>query len=515
MKTTEKLQSAVRCITLLVLLILSVTQGIGQEKEVALALQEGRKPGLPYLLRVETKGFKKSSEKLKNKTDNYLKKHNFVIISSEQHSRSTNGASLTVNGVEKLVYIWYYEIIPESEKAQYDQEVETRNKGGLLDYTPITRNIPTDAKTLKQAKVLYKKGHKLSMKWNKEDEAYQNLHAAAMMGNAMAKVEEAKCFEEGNGTKKDRLRAQQLADEAVLSDDPAVWKAASGMLSKRALAYVAWRQDETKPLPWEYITEYKGVESFMKELRESAEKGVTTSQKGLAIMLWNVEKNRQAKQEAVKWLSNICENDHEVQDYLIVAKGEGLYNNAIPEEWYKHTHNDLLYAAAKQGNKEAQLAQQISPKPRKLNDGEFVIKTLADMWVGACLALQEGYQAALKNGADFSGSGSSSDTADNTTDSNTADPEETYSCRVHLTFRDGDEVYKGHGSAFFKGFLNTTHQSYETDKNGYATITWPKYKGEIINCLTLDRNIGFNDAYTKEGLELKDGGTYTICMDCK
>ena len=51
------------------------------------------------------------------------------------------------------------------------------------------------------------------MKWNKEDEAYQNLHAAAMMGNAMAKVEEAKCFEEGNGTKKDRLRAQQLADD--------------------------------------------------------------------------------------------------------------------------------------------------------------------------------------------------------------------------------------------------------------------------------------------------------------
>ena len=76
-------------------------------------------------------------------------------------------------------------------------------------------------------------------------------------------------------------------------------------------------------------------------------------------------------------------------------------------------------------------------------------------------------------------------------------------------------MYKGTGKEFFKGFANTSSQSYETDKHGYATITWPKNKGDIINSLTLDRNVGFNEAYTKEGLKLENGGTYNICMDCK
>ena len=48
------------------------------------------------------------------------------------------------------------------------------------------------------------------------------------------------------------------------------------------------------------------------------------------------------------------------QDMLIVAKGEGLYSNTIPKEWYlNRNHTRELYSAAKNGNREAQFTMGI------------------------------------------------------------------------------------------------------------------------------------------------------------
>ena len=93
--------------------------------------------------------------------------------------------------------------------------------------------------------------------------------------------------------------------------------------------------------------------------------------------------------------------------------------------------------------------------------------------------------------------------------------EETYSCKVHLVFSDGDEVFEGHGTVFFKGFLNTSHHDFYTDEHGNATIKWPKRKGDIIDTVCIESKIGFHEAYCKEDLTIEDGGNYTLCMDCK
>ena len=118
---------------------------------------------------------------------------------------------------------------------------------------------------------------------------------------------------------------------------------------------------------------------------------------------------------------------------------------------------------------------------------------------------QESYSSYSSNSRSSSSSSSSSSN----------DSEDTYSCTVHLKFKDGDTVYKGSGKVYFKGFLSTGGIKYYTDSKGNATIRWPKSKGKVIDTITLDRNIGFNEAYTKEGLNLEDGGNYTICLDCR
>ena len=87
--------------------------------------------------------------------------------------------------------------------------------------------------------------------------------------------------------------------------------------------------------------------------------------------------------------------------------------------------------------------------------------------------------------------------------------------RVHLKFKDGDEVYEGSCVAYFKGFLNMSKVKFTTDKHGYATIGWSSSQGEVINCIVVKPKLFFNDGYTKEGLNITNGGTYEICMDCK
>ena len=90
-----------------------------------------------------------------------------------------------------------------------------------------------------------------------------------------------------------------------------------------------------------------------------------------------------------------------------------------------------------------------------------------------------------------------------------------YSCRVHLVFSDGDELYEGHITCYFKGFLNTASRDYYTDKHGYATLTWSDSEGDEINSIYVHFNGLNNVQHTKEGLSLKDGDVQTICIDCK
>lgn len=132
--------------------------------------------------------------------------------------------------------------------------------------------------------------------------------------------------------------------------------------------------------------------------------------------------------------------------------------------------------------------------------------------VAAFNSLSSGSESGLSSSSSYS---SSSRDEESSSDSSSSDTEETYSCRVHLTFSDGKPVYEGSGIAYFKGILNTSSQRYETDDKGYATITWPKSKGKVIDTLTLDRKIMFHDVHTVDELNLVDGGRYEICMDCK
>ena len=135
-------------------------------------------------------------------------------------------------------------------------------------------------------------------------------------------------------------------------------------------------------------------------------------------------------------------------------------------------------------------------------------------WLGSGLRSSSSSSSSYGSYSSSSSSYRSSSSSSSSSSSNTSS-QQNYSCRVHLKFRDGDEVYKGHVTAYFKGFMTTTKTDFYTDKNGYATISWPKEKGEVIDCLVLDRNIGFYDTYTKEGLRLENKGSYEICMDCK
>ncbi len=98
--------------------------------------------------------------------------------------------------------------------------------------------------------------------------------------------------------------------------------------------------------------------------------------------------------------------------------------------------------------------------------------------------------------------------------SNSSSSSKTYSAKVHLRFQDGDEPYKSKITVFFKGFMNTSSASFYTDNHGNATLTWTEAQGTTINCICLSEHIGFHNAYSRDDIEINDGGNYEICMDC-
>ena len=109
-------------------------------------------------------------------------------------------------------------------------------------------------------------------------------------------------------------------------------------------------------------------------------------------------------------------------------------------------------------------------------------------------------------------SSSSSSVSQNSSSSN----QDNSSCKVHLYFKDGKDLFEGRITVYFKGLFNTASKSFTTDQKGNVTLTWSSdSQGEIIKTIAVDRNIGFNDAYSVGDLELKNGGNYNICIDCK
>lgn len=132
-----------------------------------------------------------------------------------------------------------------------------------------------------------------------------------------------------------------------------------------------------------------------KELRKRAENGDINAQKELGIKLWTGENITQNKKEAVKWLKAVVDkfkpsttDQMEVHDYLIVAKGEGYYDEPIPYDWYGGWRTPFIQNAAKNGNKEAELAMALNDRHKafdvtyfknKIESGDRKAAELLDM----------------------------------------------------------------------------------------------------------------------------------------
>ncbi len=114
-----------------------------------------------------------------------------------------------------------------------------------------------------------------------------------------------------------------------------------------------------------------------------------------------------------------------------------------------------------------------------------------------------------------SSSYSSSSSTSNSNQTQSTSDQDNYSCNVHLYFKDGDELFECKITVFFKGFLNTASKSFYTDEHGNAVLSWSDSEGEVINTIAVAEKFGFNNAYSIKDLELKNGGSYSICIDCK
>ena len=91
------------------------------------------------------------------------------------------------------------------------------------------------------------------------------------------------------------------------------------------------------------------------------------------------------------------------------------------------------------------------------------------------------------------------------------------SCKIHLVRKDGSDYAYEEFCVGHKGFLGPTWtESFETDGNGYATVSWseddpdPNY---ICNTFGQEFSL-LHIQYEIEDLEMENGGSYTICVDC-
>ncbi len=91
------------------------------------------------------------------------------------------------------------------------------------------------------------------------------------------------------------------------------------------------------------------------------------------------------------------------------------------------------------------------------------------------------------------------------------------SCRVHLVKKDGSNYANEEFCAGHKGFLGATWvDTFTTDGDGYATIFWEASEDDpnyITNTIGQEFSL-FHINFKVEDLDMINGGSYTICVDC-
>lgn len=91
------------------------------------------------------------------------------------------------------------------------------------------------------------------------------------------------------------------------------------------------------------------------------------------------------------------------------------------------------------------------------------------------------------------------------------------SCRVHLVRKDGSNYSNEEFCTGHKGFLGASWSDFfKTDGDGYATMYWDEDDYDpnfITNTLGQEFSL-FHIQFEIEDLDMEDGGSYTICVDC-
>lgn len=115
-----------------------------------------------------------------------------------------------------------------------------------------------------------------------------------------------------------------------------------------------------------------GSDRAVQRMNELRDEDNQWAQELIARCEWTGENKavRQNKQKAIAFFEKTSEREF-CQDMLIIAKGEGLYNKTIPDEWYmRKSHCDLVKQAAENGNKEAQFTRGLELDQKNNNERE-------------------------------------------------------------------------------------------------------------------------------------------------
>ena len=123
------------------------------------------------------------------------------------------------------------------------------------------------------------------------------------------------------------------------------------------------------------------------------------------------------------------------------------------------------------------------------------------------------YESELHGGGSSSSS-SQTVASSSQSEASSKEEEDNMSCRVHLHYSNGDDLYEGTITVYFKGFLNLSSKTFTTDKHGRATLTWSDEYGETIDAIYVHPTFLIVGSHTIENLDINDGGNYEICIDC-
>ena len=292
----------------------------------------------------------------KENVEEFCNMSDYIIINSTIIGKRPVNAQGRIYSFPDNIYF-----VPKDEYTQYKEELERLANDGLLAHSEYALT-PRDNMSSKKGDEQYEKGIKYENS-RARDKAFKCFHEGAVLGDANSKIKLAEYYLKGYGTEKNQDQSRLLIDELVFTDDPNIWFRVEKMMSQEAKSYVEWRKGKREDIPFKYLLKYKGKKYASDKLREGAESGNVKAQKELGMQLWSGENITQDKKEAVEWLKKTLDKFGrlssdlvDVQDYLIVSKGEGFYDENIPAEWYSGHRSQFLRDEAAKGNKEAEFA---------------------------------------------------------------------------------------------------------------------------------------------------------------